>query len=90
MVTMSTQKQMYRLNCLDEISSFSRLLIKGLKLKNMPEKMMVGAGDLNLKMDRLQLEDMMLICSGKLSSPILLRYFREEEEESSKKKANDG
>ena len=38
----SQQKQKYRVKCLEEISPFARLLVKGLKHKNMPEKMVIG------------------------------------------------
>jgi hypothetical protein len=55
----------------------------------MPDKMVISEADINLKMDKLQLEDVMLIASGKLASSALLKYFREEEEETNKKKRND-
>ena len=75
-----TQKDFFVNRALDEISVFSRELVRNYITKKTPERLVLNEGDINLTMDMLQFDDLMLVATNRLLPSILIRYFHEEEE----------
>jgi hypothetical protein len=75
------QGKAYPENCLQEISVFPRsvAMVHPKKHPSMPERFMIVPGDMRLNAEKLKFYDLMAISNGRLTSFVLLKYFREED-----------
>lgn len=60
-------------------------MAKGVIPKKLPEKLVLGEGDIAFNLEELRFEDIMVVATNKLTSRALHDFFREEEEDLQKK-----
>lgn len=86
--TTSSQKKVANklyLNHLECISSYSREMARGVIPNKLPDKLVLGEGDIGFNLEELHFFDIMVVATNKLTSRALDDFFREEEEDLVKK-----